>query len=99
MLWSIMKVFLTKEVGTESEVEELLVCSPLFLILPTGERRMTWMPRAVWDARSFLLDHGYSCDLLVASAWKYSRESGWPFDISYPALIYANARHVSEVSC
>lgn len=83
-----MRVFLKAPLRTEAEIEPKLHAEPRFLVMPDGKRRMTWMPKVVWEAHAVVTAHGLGPDEIVRMAAIHARESKLPFDLAYPDIIY-----------
>lgn len=89
-----MRVFLTNPVRTEAEIETVLACEPRFVDLPCGACPMIWMPKATWDALMFAIESGYESTDIVEWALRLSHQTGLPFELTYPDVIYY-AAHVA----
>ena len=87
-----MNVFSPEPLRTEAQIEPKLSCSPRFMRMPSGKSRMLWMPKLVWEAEDFVVGEGVDPEKLIEWGQRHSQDTGYPFEITYPCIVYEMAR-------
>lgn len=92
-----MNVFLLDRPETNEDVERLLESRPKFVRMPDGKRRMTWLPRVVWQAEDFAIVSGYKEEQLIQWAVEQGERTGFPLEITYPFVVYSAAHRAAQM--
>lgn len=91
-----MHTFLPKPPQTEAEIEALLVPLSRMVRFPGGSLRKVEFPRVVWNAHDYAISRGMKEEELVAFGLRHSRESGFPFELTFSYIAHYTALRYSR---
>ncbi len=91
-----MRVFLKERPESIEDVEQKLESEIMFVPLPEEGYRMMTMPKLVWEAHDYAVAGGLKSEDLTGWAIKQSKLTGYPLELTYPAIVYFAAQKTRE---